>query len=147
MAILKWDPFKELQSLQEKIDRIFEESLRGREVSPFSGSWVPAVDIYETDDAIILEAELPGMDEKDIEVKVEDNVLTIKGERKFEKEAKEENYYRMERYYGSFQRSFSLPSNVDLDKIKAEYKKGILKVTMPKKEETKPKQIKIEVEK
>ncbi len=147
MAILKWDPFKELQSLQEKIDRIFEETLRGREPAAFSGSWVPAVDIYETDDAIVLEAELPGMDEKDIEVRVEDNVLTIKGERKFEKEAKEENYYRMERYYGSFQRSFSLPSNVDVDKIKAEYKKGILKVTMPKKEETKPKQIKIEVEK
>ncbi len=147
MAILKWDPFKELQSLQEKIDRIFEETLRGREPATFSGSWVPAVDIYETDDAIVLEAELPGMDEKDIEVRVEDNVLTIKGERKFEKEAKEENYYRMERYYGAFQRSFTLPSNVDVDKIKAEYKKGILKVTMPKKEETKPKQIKIEVEK
>ncbi len=144
MAILKWDPFKELQALQERIDQLFEESLRGRgEIAP--ASWSPAVDIYETDDAIILEAELPGMNEKDIEVKIEDNVLTIRGERKFEEERKEENYYRMERFYGTFQRSFTLPSNVDTEKVKAEYKKGILKVTLPKKEQAKPKQIKIEV--
>ena len=143
MAILKWDPFKELQALQERIDKLFEESMRGREIAP--AAWTPAVDIYETDDAIILEAELPGMNEKDIEVKIEDNVLTIRGERKFEEERKEENYYRMERFYGTFQRSFTLPSNVDTDKVKAEYKKGILKVTLPKKEQAKPKQIKIEV--
>jgi len=143
MAILKWDPFKDLQAIQDKIDRIFEESLRGRDI--VSGGWTPAVDIYETDDAIVLEAELPGMNEKDIEVKVEDNVLSIKGERKFEQERKEENYYRMERYYGTFQRSFTLPSNIDTDKIKAEYKKGILKIEMPKKEQAKPKQIKVEV--
>lgn len=143
MAILKWDPFKDLQAIQEKIDRIFEESLRGKDIA--SGLWTPAVDIYETDDAIILEAELPGMNEKDIEVRVEDNVLTIKGERKIEQERKEENYYRMERYYGAFQRSFTLPSNVETDKIRAEYKKGILKVLMPKKEQAKPKQIKVEV--
>lgn len=143
MAILKWDPFKDLQAIQEKIDRIFEESLRGRDIP--SGLWTPAVDIYETDDAIILEAELPGMNEKDIDVRVEDNVLTIKGERKIEQERKEENYYRMERYYGTFQRSFTLPSNLETDKIKAEYKKGILKVVMPKKEQAKPKQIKVEV--
>jgi len=143
MAILKWDPFKDLQAIQDKIDRIFEESLRGRDI--VSGGWAPAVDIYETDDAIVLEAELPGMNEKDIEVKVEDNVLSIKGERKFEQERKEENYYRMERYYGTFQRSFTLPSNIDTDKIKAEYKKGILKIEMPKKEQAKPKQIKVEV--
>ncbi len=143
MAILKWDPFKELQALQDRIDKLFEESLRGRELA--ATSWTPAVDIYETDDAIVLEAELPGMNEKDIEVKVEDNVLTIRGERKFEEERKEENYYRMERFYGAFQRSFTLPPNIETDKIKAEYKKGILKVTMPKKEQAKPKQIKIEV--
>ncbi len=143
MAILKWDPFKDLQAIQEKIDRIFEESLRGRDLA--TGLWTPAVDIYETDDAIVLEAELPGMNEKDIDVRVEDNVLTIKGERKIEQERKEENYYRMERYYGAFQRSFTLPSNVETDKIKAEYKKGILKVVMPKKEQAKPKQIKVEV--
>ncbi len=143
MAILKWDPFKELQALQDRIDKLFEESLRGRELA--STSWTPAVDIYETDDAIVLEAELPGMNEKDIEVKVEDNVLTIRGERKFEEKRKEENYYRMERFYGAFQRSFTLPPNIETNKIKAEYKKGILKVTMPKKEQAKPKQIKIEV--
>ncbi len=143
MAILKWDPFKELEALQERIDKLFEESMRGRELAP--AAWTPAVDIYETDDAIILEAELPGMNEKDIEVKIEDNVLTIRGERKFEEERKEENYYRMERFYGTFQRSFTLPPNVDTEKVKAEYKKGILKVTLPKKEQAKPKQIKIEV--
>ncbi len=143
MAILKWDPFKELQALQDRIDQLFEESLRGRELA--AATWTPAVDIYETDDAIVLEAELPGMNEKDIEIKVEDNVLTIRGERKFEEERKEENYYRMERFYGAFQRSFTLPPNIKTDKIKAEYKKGILKVIMPKKEQAKPKQIKIEV--
>ncbi len=143
MAILKWDPFKELQALQERIDKLFEESMRGRDIAP--AAWTPAVDIYETDDAIILEAELPGMNEKDIEVKIEDNVLTIRGERKFEEERNEENYYRMERFYGTFQRSFTLPPNVDTEKVKAEYKKGILKVTLPKKEQAKPKQIKIEV--
>ncbi len=143
MAILKWDPFRELQSLQEKIDRVFEDSLRSRETP--SGIWAPAVDIYETDNAIILEAELPGVNEKDIDVKVEDNILTVKGERKIENERKEENYYRMERYYGTFQRSFTLPSNIETNKIKADYKKGILKVEMPKKEQAKPKQIKIEV--
>ena len=106
--------------------------------------WNPAVDIYETDNEIVLKAELPGLDVKDIELRLENNVLMLKGERRFEKETKDENYHRIEREYGTFSRAFTLPSPVNVDKAVAEYKEGILKVTIPKKEEMKPKPIKIE---
>ena len=105
----------------------------------------PAVDIYETDKEIVMKAELPEMQEKDIEIKVEDNILIVSGERKMEKEVKEEHYHRIERSYGSFHRSFTLPHTVDRENIKASYKDGVLKVVLPKKEEVKPKQIKIDV--
>jgi HSP20 family protein len=106
-------------------------------------AWNPAVDIFENEHEIVIKAELPGMEAKDIEVRMEKNVLTIKGERRFEKEAKEENYHRIEREYGNFSRTFSLATAVDEEKIAAEYKDGVLKVVLPKREEVKPKPIKI----
>ncbi len=147
MALVKWEPFKDLIELHEKMNRLFEETLartRG-EAEIWEGAWYPPVDIYETDNEIVLKAELPGIDIKDIDITVEDGVLTLKGERKFEEEVKRENYHRIERSYGRFVRSFSLPNTVDVDKIKARMENGILKVIMPKKEESKPKQIKVEI--
>ena len=145
MSIIRWDPFRDLLTLRDKMNRLFEEtfSLRGEEKDLISGTWSPAVDIYETENSVVLTAELPGMDEKDIQLKIENNNLILKGERKFEKETKEENYHRIERAYGAFYRSFTIPTAVDQDRITAEYNNGVLKVTMPKKEEVKPKEIKI----
>ncbi len=147
MALVRWDPFKDLIELHEKMNKLFEETLsrtRGeREV--IEGTWYPPVDIYETDNELVLKAELPGVDIKDIEITVEDGILTIKGERKFEEEVKRENYHRIERAYGRFIRSFTLPNVVDVDKISAKMENGVLKIVMPKKEESKPKQIKVEV--
>jgi HSP20 family protein len=134
--------------MQERMNKLFEDVMK----SPYRSdeglstpSWAPAVDIYETDKEIVMKAELPEMQEKDIEIKVEDNILILSGERRMEKEVKEENYHRIERAYGSFNRSFTLPRTVDRDNIKASYKDGVLKVLLPKKEEVKPKQIKIDV--
>jgi HSP20 family protein len=146
MAIVRWEPFRDLMTLQDRMNRLFEESVgrfRGYDESIDSGVWSPAVDIYETEHDIVLKAELPEVKQENIDIRLENNTLTLKGERKFEKETKEENYHRMERRYGSFSRSFTLPSTVDQDKIKAEYKDGILTVTLPKKDEVKPKQIKV----
>ena len=145
MKIVRWDPFRDQITLRERMNRFFEEALgSGTEKNDLiGGSWSPAVDIYETDDELTLTAEIPGIDEKDIEIQIEDNTLSIKGEREFAKEAKEENYYRIERAYGSFCRSFSLPGHIDQEKIKADHENGILKITMLKKKELKPKTIKI----
>lgn len=148
MTLIRWDPWKDLIALQERMNRLLEESF-GRlrkEEGLVSGAWTPAVDIYETENSLVVTAEIPGVSEKDIDVRIENNQLIIKGERKFEKETKEENYHRIERIYGNFYRSFSLPSAVDHEKVKAEYKNGVLKIVLGKKEEIKPKQIKIEVE-
>ena len=140
-----WPGFDRLSTLRDEIDRLFETPLTGlvRASSLLSG-WSPALDMHEDKDQLVVKAELPGMEAKNIEVKLENNVLTLKGERHFEKEAKEENYHRIEREYGTFSRAFSLPTAVNEDKITAEYKDGILKVVLPKKEEVKPKPIKIE---
>jgi len=145
MNIIRWDPFRDLTTLRERMNRLFEEAYtsRGEEKDLVSSKWNPSVDIYEKENAIVLKAELPGIDENDIELKIEDSTLTLKGDRKFEKETKEENYHRIERSYGSFYRSFTLPRNIDQDKIKAESENGILKVTLPKKAELKPKKVKI----
>lgn len=145
MAIIRWDPFRDMITLRERMNRLFEDffASRGEEQDLLAGSWTPSVDIYETEHEVVLTAELPGMDEKDIEIKVEDNTLTISGERRMEKEIKEENYHRIERAYGSFCRSFTLPNYVDQDKISAEYDNGILKITMPKKPELKPRKVKV----
>ncbi len=145
MAIIRWDPFRDLITLREKMNRLFEEAFtsRGEEKDLVASTWSPSVDIYETENALVLAAEVPGIDEKDIEIKIEDNTLSLKGERKFEKETKEENYHRIERAYGSFYRSFTLPHYIDQDKIKAEHENGVLKITMPKKPELKPRKVKI----
>lgn len=145
MAIIRWDPFRDMITLRERMNRLFEDffASRGEEQDLLSGSWSPSVDIYETEHDVVLTAELPGMDEKDIDIKVEDNTLTISGERRMEKEVKEENFHRIERAYGSFCRSFTLPNYVDQDKITAEYDNGLLKITMPKKPELKPRKVKV----
>ncbi|MGC8901237.1 MAG: Hsp20/alpha crystallin family protein [bacterium] len=149
MPITKWDPFKELTTIQERINRLFDENIgrvRFPDIEFSTGAWNPAVDIYETKDNVVLKAELPGLDKKDFSIEIKDNILTLKGERKLEKETKEENYYRMERAYGAFSRSFTLPASVDKDKVKAKFKDGVLEVTIPKTEAAKPKQINVEVE-
>jgi len=147
MAVIRWTPFRELATVQDRMNKLFEDVLRPsyRQDEGMTAAWAPAVDIYETDKEIVLKAELPEVQEKDVDVKVEDNVLTIAGERRMEKEVKEESYHRIERSYGSFQRSFTLPQTVDRERIAAAYKDGVLRVTLPKKEEVKPKQIKIEL--
>jgi len=149
MALVRWEPFQDLLAIQERMNRLFDETFqrtRSRENEDISaGLWSPPVDIYETEKEIVLKAELPEIDQKDIDIKVEDNTLTIKGERKFEQETKKENYHRIERAYGKFSRSFSLPNTIDQEKIKASYKNGILELVMPKKEESKPKQISVEL--
>jgi len=145
MNIVRWDPFRDPITLRESMNRLFKETFGPiTEKSEMKGdSWAPSVDIYETDDELILTAEIPGLDEKDIEIQIEDNTLSLKGERQFAKETKEENYCRVERSYGSFCRSFSLPGHIDQEKIKADHENGILKIIMPKKKELKPKTIKI----
>ncbi len=145
MAIIRWDPFRDLVTMRERMNKLFEDLVtsKGEEKDIVASSWAPAVDIFETDNELVLSAEVPGVDENDIEIHIEDSTLTIKGERKFEHETKEENYHRIERSYGSFFRSFSLPSYVDPDKIEAEHENGILKIRMPKKAELKPRKVKI----
>jgi HSP20 family protein len=131
--------------LQDRMNRLFDDAGRGwRSDEPAATtSWSPSVDIFETEGEIVVKSELPGMDRKDITLHLESNVLTLRGERKFEKETKEENYHRIERSYGNFSRSFSIPATVDEEKIRADYKDGVLKIVLPKKEQAKPKQIKI----
>lgn len=148
MSIIKWDPFRDLLSLQERMNKLFEESLlqTGRERQDISiAGWSPVVDVMESDEEIVLKAELPGIELKDVEVLIKDNVLTLRGERKFEKEEKKENYHRIERSYGGFQRSFTLPATVEQEKVKAKMKDGILEIRLPKAKEEKPKKIEIEV--
>jgi HSP20 family protein len=140
MSLIRWDPFRELNTLSGRLGGFLSKDWE----TPMSTTlWNPSVDIFENDNEVVIKAEVPGMNAKDIEVKLENNVLMLKGERHFEKEAKEENYHRIEREYGTFSRSFSLPTAVNGDKVTAEYKDGVLKIVLPKKEETKPKPIKI----
>ena len=145
MAIIRWDPFRDVVTLRERMNRMFEDVFSGRkddkELTPTS--WAPAVDIYETENELVLSAEIPGLSEKEVEIKVEDNTLTLKGERRFEKETKEENYHRIERSYGSFYRAFTLPNSIDPDKIQAEHENGVLRVSMPKRHELNPRTVKI----
>ena len=140
MSLIRWDPFRGFNPLPARFGGLFGKDLE----APLSTTaWNPSVDIFENDNEVIVKAELPGMNAKDIEVKLENNVLMLKGERRFEKETKEENYHRVEREYGIFSRSFALPTAINEDKVTAEYKDGVLKIVMPKKEETKPKPITI----
>ncbi len=140
-----WRPFHELR---REIDRLFQEFF-GKSTLPEKFEmfeWIPAVDVSETEDNIIVKADLPGVKPEEIEINISDNILTIKGEKKKEEEEKKENFYRVERYYGSFMRAIQLPVDIDVEKVKATYKDGVLKITLPKKAEAK-KAIKIEVEK
>ena len=145
MALTRWDPFRDLSIMQERMNRMFEDAGRGwgGEEPSSTTTWSPAVDIYETESEIQVQAELPGVDRKDISLNLEKNILTLKGERHFEKETTQENYHRIERAYGGFSRSFSIPAIVDEEKIRAEYKEGVLKISLPKKAQVKSKQIQI----
>jgi len=149
MAIVRFEPFRDLITIQDRMNRLFSEAFRGaRDVDEdwaLGGSWAPVVDIHEQDGNIVLKAELAGIDPKDVDIRVENNTLTLRGERRIDGDAKREDYHRVERSYGAFARSFSLPTVVDTEKIRAEYKDGVLKLTLPKKEEAKPKQISINV--
>ena len=145
---VRWDPFGEFSTLQERMNRLFEDLIpatRKSEEELNTGTFYPSVDIYEGEKDITLKAELPGIDKKDVHVEINDGVITLRGERKIEKENKKENYHRVERSYGIFNRSFTLPTTVDPGKVKANYKDGVLSVTLPRKEEAKPKSIPVEV--
>ncbi len=143
-VLTRWDPFRELASLQNRMNRLFDEQYgSGREESLTTGAFVPPVDIYEDEHSIQLKLEVPGIDQKDLDIKVENNVLTVSGERKFEKEQKEENFHRVERRYGSFSRSFTLPNTVSPEETTADYSNGVLTVKLAKRAEAKPKQIKV----
>jgi HSP20 family protein len=144
-VLTRWDPFRELNALQSRMNRLFEQQYGEREESLTSGAFVPPVDIYEDEHTIQLKLEVPGIDEKDLDIKVENNTLTVSGERKLEKEEKQENFHRVERRYGSFTRSFTLPSTVNTEDIKADYQHGVLKVRLAKRSEAKPKQIKVNI--
>src|SRR6266436_3064189 len=138
---------REFSTLQDRVNRIFRESYspEGPGDALTTTSFAPPVDIYEDEHNITLKVDVPGVDEKDIDVRIENNTLTVHGERKIEKEEKEENYRRVERQYGSFTRTFNLPTTVDAEKVSANYDKGVLKISLPKKAEAKPKQIKVNV--
>jgi HSP20 family protein len=144
MTLVRWDPFREMARMQNEINRLFDDrAIRQEDLT--AGFW-PPVDVYQDHEQIVLTCELPGMDAKEVDLQVENGVLTIRGERKLEREDKKDNYVRVERWYGTFNRAFTLPTTVDADKVKAEFKNGVLRVTLPRKEETKPKQIKVKVE-
>ena len=144
MQLVKWSPRKDMFSLQNQINRMFDDFFspaHREDVELSMGSWNPVVDIYENDENIVVTAEIPGLDKKDIVVDVKDRVLTLKGERSFDNEVNEDNYYRRERAFGKFERAFTLPVDVDSEKIKADYKDGLLKIEIPKPEKQKPKKI------
>ncbi|HVO60686.1 MAG TPA: Hsp20/alpha crystallin family protein [Terriglobales bacterium] len=147
-VLTRWEPFREFNTLQNQMNRLFQESFGNpgsREEALTASVFAPAVDVYEDEHNITLKVEVPGIDEKDIDIRVENNILTVHGERKFEKDEKEENYRRVERQYGSFTRTFTLPPTVDSENIQADYEKGVLKIRLAKKAEAKPKQIRVNV--
>jgi HSP20 family protein len=145
-VLTRWDPYREFATLQDRMNRLLREPFGdGREEALTTSTFAPAVDVYEDEHNVTLKIEVPGIDEKDIDVRIENNTLTVHGERKFEKEEKEENYRRVERQYGSFTRSFTLPNTVETDNVSANYEKGVLKIKLAKKAEAKPKQIKVNV--
>jgi HSP20 family protein len=146
-VLTRWEPFREFATLQDRINRVFRDSYSGagQDEALTTSSFAPAVDVYEDEHKVSLKIEVPGIDEKDIDVRVENNTLTVHGERKIEKEEKEENYRRVERQYGSFTRTFTLPTTVDTENVSATYDKGVLKINLPKKAEAKPKQIKVNI--
>jgi HSP20 family protein len=148
MSMVRFDPFREMAQMQDRINRIFGDAYTRRHDDDLTqrGEWFPAVDIYENaNQEIVLKAELPGLVREDIDVRVENNTLTLRGERKRDTEVKQEQFHRVERSYGSFSRSFSLPSRIDTEKVRAEFKDGVLAITLPVKAEAKPRQIEVAV--
>jgi len=144
MAITRWDPFREVVALQNRVNHLFRD-LNTEENPLTAASFVPAVDIYEDPQKVVLKLEVPGIDQKDLDIRVENNTLTVKGERKFDAEEKQENFHRIERAYGSFYRAFTLPTTVDTENITANYNAGVLKLELKKKAEAQPKQIQVQV--
>lgn len=143
MNIVKYDPFRELRSLQDDMTRLFTGVMPSGREEMTHGAWAPSVDIYEDKERLVLEAELPGMSRNDFEISVENNVITLRGERKFEKKTEGDNYHRVERSYGSFTRSFTLPQTVTAEGATADFDNGVLRVSLPKREETKARRIEI----
>ena len=144
-TIARFEPFRGFANLQDQVSRLFNDSFRTHGEESALTTWAPAVDIYETPNELVVKADLPDVNEKDIDIRVENNLLTIRGERKVEKSVSEENFLRVERTYGAFSRSFSLPNTVNAEAIAADYKNGVLTVSLPKREESKPRQVKVNV--
>jgi HSP20 family protein len=148
MALIRWEPAREVASLQQEMNRLFSTFFDTPATGGNGGTvrrWVPAMDLVETDDAFVLKADLPGLDENDVKLEVEDNVLTIAGERQAEHEEKREGYYRVERAFGAFRRSLTLPEGVDPEAVTARFEKGVLAVRIPKPEDRKPRRVSIKV--
>jgi len=144
-TLSRWEPFRGVSSLQEQINRVFSDVLDRRGEESNLTAWAPSVDIFETEHELVVKADLPDVKPDELDIRVENNILTIRGERKFEKKVEESNYLRVERSYGSFARSFSLANTVNSEAIKADYQNGVLTLSIPKREEAKPKQIKVNV--
>lgn len=147
MAITRWDPFRDVLTLQNRLNSVFQDYNRGESSGDnlTTASFVPPVDVYEDEHQIILKLEIPGLKQEDLDIQLENNNLSVRGERKFEKEEKEENFHRIERRYGSFYRSFTIPNTVNPDTVKADYDAGVLRIQLEKRAEAKPKQIKVQV--
>jgi HSP20 family protein len=141
--ITRWDPFREMATLQDRMNRLFQDFGRGNEELMTAGSFVPPVDIYEDEHSITVKMEIPGINQDDLDIRLENSTLTVRGERKFEKEEKEEIFQRIERRYGIFSRSFTLPNTVDTENVDASYEQGILRLRLAKRAEARPKQIKV----
>src|SRR6266436_3144689 len=144
-TLTQWEPFRRATTLQDQVNRLFNNVLERTGEESSLTAWAPSVDIYETEHELVIKADLPEVDPKDLDIRVENNILTIRGERKFEKKVSEDKYLRVERAYGSFSRSFSLANTVNAEAIKADYQNGVLALTILKREEAKPKQIKVNV--
>lgn len=148
MAIVRWDPFRDLAEVQERVSRVLGDfyGTRGQDDVMRRGAWVPPVDIFEgSNHEMVIKAELPDIRREDIDIRVEDNTLTISGEKKIDETVKQDQFHRVERMYGQFSRSFSLPATIDTEKVNAEYKNGLLTIRLPMREEAKPKQIQVQV--
>lgn len=151
VMLTRWNPAGEAANLSQRMERLFDEMVgrglwRTSEDRPLRGSWVPAVNILERKDAMVITADLPGLKAEDVEVTVEEGILSIRGERKLEETSEEESYHRVERLYGVFERTFTLPNSVDVEKIEARFSNGEMTLTLPKREESKPRSVKIKVE-
>jgi HSP20 family protein len=148
MTLSRWDPFRDMTALQERMNKLFEDSLTRSRAADHElpmGAWTPSVDIYETEEKVVLKADLPGVELSDIDLRIEDSTLILRGERKFAREEKQEDFLRIERAYGTFQRTFRLPGSVDQSRVKATHKDGVLEVVLTKSEETHPRQIRVEI--